>query len=84
VIAQDTGHLLYRIQIPVTPATVYDALAVAEGQNILAVITASGVSFVDLSSLPIDTEYKHKFVNTEYKTGTQGVDSTCCRATAAS
>jgi hypothetical protein len=69
VLAQDTGHLLYRIQIPVTPATVYDALAVAEGQNTLAVITASGVSFVDLSSLPIDTEYKHKFLDTRSETG---------------
>jgi hypothetical protein len=64
VISQNTGHLLYRIQIPVTPATVYDALLVAGGQNTLAVITTTGVSFVDLSSLPIDTEYKHKFSDT--------------------
>jgi hypothetical protein len=53
MLARDTGRLLYRIQIPVTTADVYDSLVVASGTNTVAVITASGVSFVDLSSLPI-------------------------------
>ena len=61
MIARNTGRLLYRIQIPVTPANVYDPLVVAEGQNTLAVITATGVSFVDLSSLPISAEYTQPF-----------------------
>jgi len=61
MIARNTGRLLYRIQIPVTPANVYDSLVVAEGQNTLAVITATGVSFVDLSSLPIAAQYTNPF-----------------------
>jgi hypothetical protein len=56
LIARNTGRLLYRIQIPVTPASVYDPLVLAEGQNTLAVITATGVSFVDLSSLPMTSQ----------------------------
>jgi hypothetical protein len=64
VIAQGTGHLLYRVQIPVTPAPVFDALVVAGGQNTLAVITAEGVSFVDLSSLPPATQTLHKSAHT--------------------
>ena len=61
MIARNTGRLLYRIQIPVTPANVYDPLLMAEGQNTLAVITATGVSFVDLSSLPIAAQYTNPF-----------------------
>jgi hypothetical protein len=63
-IARNTGRLLYRIQIPLTPANVYDDLVVAEGQNALAVISATAVSFVDLSSLPIAATYTQPFVNT--------------------
>jgi hypothetical protein len=58
MLAENTGRLLYRLQIPVTPANVYDALVVAEGTDTLAVITAAGVSFVDLSSLPLASAYK--------------------------
>jgi hypothetical protein len=61
MIARNTGRLLYRIQIPVTPANVYDPLFVAEGQDTLGVITATGVSFVDLSSLPIAAQYSQPF-----------------------
>ena len=61
LIARNTGRLLYRIQIPFAPANVYDVLVVAEGQNTLAVITATGVSFVDLSSLPIASVYTQPF-----------------------
>jgi IPT/TIG domain-containing protein len=63
MLARNTGRLLYRIQIPVTPANNYDVLVVAEGQNTLAVITANGVSFVDLSSLPSTTQYKRRFAD---------------------
>lgn len=66
MIARNTGRLLYRIQIPVTPANIYDALVVAEGQNTLAVITATGVSFVDLSSLPIPTGDTQPFPDTTH------------------
>jgi hypothetical protein len=53
MIARDTGRLLYRIQIPATPAGISDPLTVGGGTNTLAVITSTGVSIVDLSSLPI-------------------------------
>jgi hypothetical protein len=66
MIARNTGRLLYRIQIPVTPANVYDVLVVAEGQNTLAVISATAVSFVDLSSLPIATQYTQPFAKTAH------------------
>jgi len=56
LMARNTGHLLYRVQIPVSPADVYDSLVVAEGKDTLAVITSGGVSLVDLSSLPIPTQ----------------------------
>jgi hypothetical protein len=70
MIARNTGRLLYRIQIPFTPANVYDVLVVAEGQNDLAVISATGVSFVDLSSLPIAPVYTQPYADTAYsKTG---------------
>jgi hypothetical protein len=63
VLARNTGRLLYRIQIPVTPANVYDVLVDAEGQATLAVISATAVSFVDLSSLPIPADYAKRFVD---------------------
>jgi hypothetical protein len=70
LIARNTGRLLYRVQIPVTPANVYDPLLVAEGKNTLAIITVAGVSFVDLSSLPIPSEYAQPFaVATHSKAG---------------
>jgi hypothetical protein len=70
MIARNTGRLLYRVQIPITPASVYDSLVVAEEQNTLAVVTAGGVSFVDLSSLPIGAAYTQPFANaTHSETG---------------
>jgi IPT/TIG domain len=53
MIGRATGRLLYRIQLPVSPAPNWDALVVATGKNNLAVITNVGVSFVDLSTLPV-------------------------------
>ncbi len=61
LVARNTGRLLYRIQIPVTPANVYDSLVIGKGQNTLAVISPTGVSFVDLSSLPIAAKYAQSF-----------------------
>jgi hypothetical protein len=69
LIARNTGRLLYRIQIPVTPANVYDPILGADGQDSLAIITASGVSFVDLSSLPIPTGYSQPFSDTNHTRG---------------
>jgi hypothetical protein len=63
MLARNTGRVLYRIQIPVTPANNYDALVVAEGQNTLAVISSDRISFVDLSSLPIAAQYRRKFAD---------------------
>jgi hypothetical protein len=53
ILDSDTGRLLYRIQIPVMPANVYDVLVVPKGQDTLAVISANAVSLVDLSSLSL-------------------------------
>lgn len=63
MLARNTGRLLYRIQIPLTPANNYDPLVIAGGQNTLAIISATRVSFVDLSSLPIATEYTQPFAD---------------------
>jgi P pilus assembly chaperone PapD len=59
--ARNTGRLLYRVQIPVTPASNFDPLVLGKGQNVLAVITANGVSIVDMSSLPVAAEYTQPF-----------------------
>jgi hypothetical protein len=70
LLARNTGRLLYRVQIPVTPANVWDPLVLGKGQNVLAVITASGVSIVDMSSLPIAAEYREPFPDaTQPETG---------------
>ena len=66
LLARNTGRLLYRIQIPVTPANVYDTLVVAPGQNTLAVISADAVSFVDLSALPIAAKYARPFASSHH------------------
>jgi hypothetical protein len=47
-----SGRLEFRVQIPVTNAGVYDSLVIADSPNSLMVITANGVTFLDLSSLP--------------------------------
>jgi hypothetical protein len=61
LVARNTGRLLYRIQIPAAPASVYDALVVGPGGNMLAVITTAGVSLIDLSSLPISSQVSQPF-----------------------
>jgi hypothetical protein len=66
MVPRNTGRLLYRIQIPMTPANVYDVLVIAKGQNTLGVISATGVSFVDLSSLPIPSADMQPFMNTTH------------------
>jgi len=63
VIARNTGRLLYRIQIPGTVANVYDALVSIPGKNAFAVITTTGVSIVDLSSLSIPSGVVQPFPN---------------------
>jgi len=75
LIARNTGRLLYRVQMPVTPANVYDPLLIAEGQNTLAVITSTGVSFIDLSSLPIGSQYTQPFAKATRSTVSRLSDS---------
>jgi streptogramin lyase len=60
-ISRNSGRLLYRIQIPVTTANVYDPLVVASGTNTVAVVTATGVSFVDLSTLSVPANISQPF-----------------------
>lgn len=67
MIDRSTGRLLYRIQIPITPADVYDPLLVANGQRTLAVISSAGVSFVDLSSLSTSSQGRLLFEMTHSK-----------------
>jgi hypothetical protein len=60
LIARDTGHLLYRIQISAVAAAAYDPYLVGE-QNFVGIIGSAGVSFVDLSSLPIPSQLSQPF-----------------------
>jgi hypothetical protein len=53
LLSGSTGRLEFRVQIPDTTAGVYDSLVVADSPNSLMVITANGVTFLDLSSLPL-------------------------------
>jgi hypothetical protein len=52
LLSRNSGRLLYRVQIPGTTADVYDSLVMG-GEDTVGVITTTGVSFVDLSSLPV-------------------------------
>jgi len=61
LIARNTGRLLYRVQIPVTTASVYDSLVVSP-QDSVAIITTTGISFVDLSTLPISPGNSQPFM----------------------
>ena len=65
---RNTGKLLYRIQVPVNVADVYDSLVLTEdtnGNTTAAVITADGVTLVDLSTLPIPTQGTKPFLKQE-------------------
>ena len=63
LMARNTGRLLYRIQVPFTLPLVYDSLVMTDKNNSLAMITTTGVSFIDLSSLPIPVEDTTPFPN---------------------
>jgi hypothetical protein len=60
LIARDTGHLLYRIQISAAATAAYDPYVVGE-QNFVGIIGSVGVSFVDLSTLPIPSQISQPF-----------------------
>jgi hypothetical protein len=62
IIARNTGHLLYRMQIPITPASVYNCMIQTDNESNFALIGANGVSFVNLNSLPILPEYRTPFL----------------------
>jgi len=62
VIARNTGRLLYRMQIPITPASNYNPLISTDNESTFAVISANSVSFVDLGSLPIPSGYRTPFL----------------------
>lgn len=58
---RNTGRLLYRVQIAATPnASAYDPLVI-DTHNVVGVITTTGVSFVDTSTLPIPAEDSQGF-----------------------
>jgi len=61
VIARNTGRLLYRVQLPLTVADVYDLIVVDSSSNSVGIITATGVSFADLSSLPVPGNLQQPF-----------------------
>jgi hypothetical protein len=60
LIARDTGHLLYRVQVPAVASSAYDSYVVGE-QNFVGIIGSAGVSFVDLSTLPIPSQLSQPF-----------------------
>jgi IPT/TIG domain len=80
MIARSSGRLLYRIQLPVPPANNWDALVVAAGQNSLAVITTAGISFVDLSILPVAAQSAHPSTDARYTTESMAGRQTIARA----
>jgi len=81
LIARNTGRLLYRIQIPEAPAVVFDPFVLTPGQNNLAIITATGISFVNLASLPIPALYTAGFPGaTEAASGISNGDETAAPA----
>jgi hypothetical protein len=55
VISRNSGRLLFRVQVPGAVSGTYDALFTTESASTLGVITTMGVSFLDLSSLPLPT-----------------------------
>jgi len=60
LIARNTGRLLYRVQIPVAVADVYDSFVVGE-PSLIGMITSAGVSFVDVDSLAIPSADSQPF-----------------------
>jgi len=61
LISRNTGRLLYRVQLPLTVAQVYDPVVPTTSVGVYGIITAAGVSFVDLSSLPISPSVRTPF-----------------------
>ncbi|WP_353068156.1 IPT/TIG domain-containing protein [Tunturibacter empetritectus] len=61
LISRNTGRLLYRVQLPITVAQVYDPVVPATNVGVYGIITAAGVSFVDLSALPISPSVRNPF-----------------------
>jgi hypothetical protein len=53
ILSRNSGRLLFRLQVPGTVSDTYDALFTTESGSTLGVITTTGVSFLDLSSLPL-------------------------------
>jgi hypothetical protein len=67
VFARSMGRLLYRVALPDAPASGNDPLVLGGGTNVLAIITGSGVDFVDMSSLPISTAVRGGFPEPSYQ-----------------
>ena len=53
MIERNTGRLLYRVQVPGTQASAYAPMFLGASAGVLGYLTTAGVTFVDLSSLPI-------------------------------
>jgi hypothetical protein len=53
VIERNTGRLLDRVQVPVAVADVYDSMFLGQQAGTVGFINASGVTFVDLSTLAV-------------------------------
>jgi hypothetical protein len=53
ILSRNTGRLLFRVQVPGGVNDVYDALLMTGDANTVGVITPTGVSFLDFSSLPL-------------------------------
>jgi hypothetical protein len=59
ILSRNTGRLLFRVQVPGGLNDVYDALLTTGDADTIGVITPTGVSFLDLSSLnlPVATPF---------------------------
>jgi hypothetical protein len=53
LIERNIGRLLYRIQVPVTVANLYESMLLGPSTGTLGFLTSTGVTFVDLSSISI-------------------------------
>jgi hypothetical protein len=62
LIARNTGRLLYRVRVPAVDANVFDPLLIGKDPSSLGILTGSGITFVDLSTLPIAAKYTRPFL----------------------
>jgi IPT/TIG domain-containing protein len=61
LLSRNTGRLLYRVQLPLSVSNVYDPIVSTGSVGVYGVITGAGVSFIDVSSLPLPSSVSSPF-----------------------